>query len=166
MKNGRWETIVTPLLALFLMAAVALLVFAPFWFGPKESPRQRSERKLFVRQVDEIQRGKSTQLWFYETEGVDAYLNQAAALPAMKSLELDRTDITDAGVQSLSRAAGLQELNIRGGRITAQGIEQLALCKNLEHLELAGVPITAGGIGKLSRLPKLRTFIVNDKRIK
>ena len=46
MKNGRWEAMATPLLALFLMAAVALLLFGPFWFGPKESPRHRSDRKL------------------------------------------------------------------------------------------------------------------------
>jgi hypothetical protein len=166
MTNGRWEAMSTPLLAVMLFAGVILLLFVVAWNQPEQSPREQSERRLFQGQVEEIQRGKSTVLWFYETQGVDAYLEQAASLPALETLDLDRTDVTDAGLQQLGRLPRLHKLAIRGGRITAQGVECLATCTSLQELELRGIPITKEGIDKLSRLPKLQTFVVDDKRIK
>ena len=164
MKDGPWKALAASVLVVSLLALAFLWFTGPF--RPDENARKRGERTLFLGQVDEIEHGRSTELWFYETQGVDAYLDQAATLRALKSLDLNRTDITDAGIQSVSRMAGLQELNVCGGRITAQGIEQLALCTNLESLDLAGIPTTVKGIDKLARLPKLRTLIVDGKRIK
>jgi len=103
-------------------------------------------------QIEEIQNGKSSQLMLYDTRNTDAYLAEIDSLAGLQDLHLDRTDVTDDGINNLAKLPGLELLSITGGRITNNAIICLSSAPKLRRLELYDTLISDEGISELSQI--------------
>jgi hypothetical protein len=72
-------------------------------------------------------------------------------LPSLKLLYLDKTNVTDAGLEHLKGAINLRELGLGDVPITDAGIEHLKGLKNLVKLSLKGTRVTATGAAEIQR---------------
>jgi len=77
-------------------------------------------------------------------------------LPAMVSLDVSHTAITDSGVKQLSNAANLKSLRLAQTTVSDAALETLARLSKLESLNLYGTKVTGPGISKLGALQGLR----------
>ena len=66
----------------------------------------------------------------------DTNLAAIAGLPFITRLFLDKTGVTDKGLQQLKNCLQLQYLNLVGTKVTTKGLTQLAGLKNLQQLYL------------------------------
>src|SRR5262249_1225939 len=64
------------------------------------------------------------------------------SLAGLKSLDLTRTAVTDAGVQHLAAFSSLRELDLSETKVTAAG---LVVLERLSSLEFLGLPRTSVG---------------------
>lgn len=82
-------------------------------------------------------------------------------LPALETLYLSHSDLTDEGLAGLGRSETLKELHLyANSKITNKGLENLARGKKLEYIEVTQCPgITPIGILALEKaLPKCKVF--------
>jgi hypothetical protein len=61
-------------------------------------------------------------------------------------VDLDRTQVTDAGLKMLAGLKQLQKLNLDHTRVTDTGLKELAGLKHLEVLVLSGTKVTDAGL--------------------
>ena len=74
----------------------------------------------------------------------------------MEFLRLERTRITDAGLESFKGLARLQRLYLDDTGITDAGLEHLKGLTELQHLSLSGTQVTDAGVRRLQQaLPNL-----------
>jgi hypothetical protein len=83
-----------------------------------------------------------------------------SGLRFLKTLHLDRADVSDANVAALASLAQLEQLSLTYTRIGDAGLSQLGRLANLKTLYLTGVPVSDKSIGLLAQLPSLRTLYV------
>ena len=88
--------------------------------------------------------------------GDDDLAKLAPVVPALVSLDLSASTITDQGAGLLAQAGELRTLRLSETALTDAGLETLAKLPNLESLNLYGTKVTNQGILKLAALPKLR----------
>jgi len=88
--------------------------------------------------------------------GDDDLAKLQAVVPALVSLDLSASTITDEGAKLLAQAAELRTLRLSETALTDAGLETLAKLPNLESLNLYGTKVSNQGILKLAALPKLR----------
>ena len=108
--------------------------------------------------------------WFHPVERVyvravpltDEQLGELVdALPALKQLDLSRTQVTDAGLVHLSRLKNLEQLWLSGTSVTDAGLLHLSGLKNLKIVETRNMGVTAEGATRLkSELPNLTRVIL------
>lgn len=81
---------------------------------------------------------KKQLIWLKLSNAPVADTNLAAItrLPNVTRLFLDKTRVTDKGLQQLKNCLQLQYLNLVGTKVTAKGLSQLAGLKNLQQLYL------------------------------
>lgn len=77
-------------------------------------------------------------------------------LPAMVSLDMSHTSVTDEGVKALASAAKLKSLRLAETKVTDAALETLSKLPELESLNLYGTQVTNQGVLKLSNLQGLR----------
>jgi hypothetical protein len=80
---------------------------------------------------------------------VDEVLEQVGMLTTLVTLNLEYTEITDAG---LAHLAGLEHLNtliLRGAEITDKGLAHLETLKTLTVLDIEFAPVTEQGVARL-----------------
>jgi hypothetical protein len=162
-RRDRWEILATPLLALILGAAGAVL-FVGQCARVSQMPdaRQAYETRRVHEQIEEIRRGESSTFSLYDTRGSDTYLAQLDSLPGLQSLDFHLTDVTDAGIEKLAKLPNLKSVSIHGGRITDKALEHLSRIATLENIELSRTGVTAHGIRDLGRLPHLRHLKLDE----
>jgi uncharacterized membrane protein len=78
--------------------------------------------------------------------------------PALHSLDLGETAVTDAGLASLTEMRALRRLHLDRTGITDAGLAHLAGLTSLESLNLHGTAITDAGLEHLHRLTRLRAL--------
>ena len=67
-------------------------------------------------------------------------------------LDLDRSDITDAGLTGVSEMASLKKLHLAGANVTDTGLQHLGRLTGLESLGLRDTKVTDAGLKHLGRL--------------
>lgn len=89
------------------------------------------------------------------TQVTDAGLAKVAAFKNLKELRLDNTGITDAGLDHLKGLSNLEYLNVYGSKITDAGLQKLAGLANLKALYVWQTGVTKAGVAQLrGKLPK------------
>ena len=70
-----------------------------------------------------------------------------AKLQKCMELHLVNTQVTDAGVQALSRCEHLQKIELRNTQVADTGVRSLAVrCNNLKHIDLNGTQVTVNAM--------------------
>lgn len=75
-------------------------------------------------------------------------------------LDLQRTEITDTGVQTLSALTSLETLKLAGTRINGSGLIYLATMNRLKHLDLSETQLEPDHLQALTTLPSLQTVLL------
>ncbi len=89
------------------------------------------------------------------TQVTDAGLAKVAKMSALKELRLDNTGIGDAGLVHLTGLKNLEYLNVYGSKVTDGGIQKLAGLSNLKALYVWQTGVTKAGVAQLKgKLPK------------
>jgi Planctomycete cytochrome C/Leucine rich repeat len=79
-------------------------------------------------------------------------------------LDLGRTAITDAGLQTVAKLPRLAQLDLRQTKITDAGLESLTGLKHLQTLNLVGTAVTDAGLKQLAAIKSLKSvYLWNSK---
>ena len=79
----------------------------------------------------------------------DAGLAQLVDLPELESLSLQHTPVTDAGLANLARLPRLQMLYLAGSSVTPAGLAGLATCQPLRYVQLDAAQADAAVLARL-----------------
>lgn len=96
---------------------------------------------------------------------------RAADLPSLgglrflRTLYLDRAEVTDANIVVVARMAELQELSLTYTSLTDDGLAAVAKLPKLRSLHMTGVPITDDSVDSLARTATLEAIYVRWTRI-
>jgi uncharacterized membrane protein len=86
-------------------------------------------------------------------------------LPAMVSLDLSHTRVTDSGVRLLAGATALKSLRLAKTEITDASLPLLVNFPQLESLNLYGTQVTNEGILQLASLPGLKKLYLWQSKV-
>ena len=80
-------------------------------------------------------------------------------MPNLRAVALGFTDITDAGLKSISPLKDLEELRLQRTKVTDAGVKGLAQFKKLTYLDLAHTRVTTNAMTELqTALPECMIF--------
>jgi Leucine Rich repeat len=96
------------------------------------------------------------------TEISDAGLDHLPCLRRLKNLSLAGTRIGDRSIDVISRYSSLRYLNLSGTRISNRALELLADLNGLEILDVSHTAIDARGLARLRTIPKLTFLRLDD----
>lgn len=96
-----------------------------------------------------------------DTPFSDTDLALVGRLERIGKLTVNRTRITDAGLQMLSRHPGLTHLDLSSNQLTDEVLRHIGHLKNLEVLNLSNTQITGTGLRHLEDLDRLRELRLN-----
>jgi hypothetical protein len=71
------------------------------------------------------------------------------ALHELSTLNLEKTQVTDAGMKEVAKFKQLEKLYLRDTNVTDEGLIELANLNQLEFLGLKGTKVTKAGITQL-----------------
>ena len=80
---------------------------------------------------------------------VDEVLEQIGAMKTLVTLNLEYTEITDAGLAYLAGLDNIKKLVLRGTEITDTGLATLEPLTTLTELDLEYAPVSDEGVGRL-----------------
>ena len=104
-------------------------------------------------------------LFLSRTPGLgDAALDHVCGLWALKSLTLDHTSVSDAGLPALGRLHALQDLDLAHSRVAAD-LSPLAGLRALRRVDLAHTLVDDEAVRGLAVLPRLEELIVRGTRV-
>ena len=98
-----------------------------------------------------------------QAEGKDG--SRPMAAEEVVSLELEQTDVTDAGLKELSGLINLEKLDLNQVKVTNAGIKELAPFKKLRELNLWGTKVTDAGLKGLSNHKKLTLLQLDREKV-
>jgi hypothetical protein len=113
-----------------------------------------------LRQITDRSRVRS--LVLDGTRITDAGLEHVRGMANLETLCLGATEITDAGVQSLDDLQALQFLDLRRTRVTNASIPSLSRLRRLGLLNLSETNVDGAGLIPLQDLEHLETILLND----
>ena len=102
--------------------------------------------------------GSVGRVYLQRTKVTDTGLEHLKGLSQLQSLMLDNTHVTDAGLKNLEGLSQLQSLGLDGTNVTDAGLENLKGLSQLQYLDLGGAPVTDAGLEHLKGLAKLQTL--------
>jgi uncharacterized protein (TIGR02996 family) len=94
--------------------------------------------------------------------GSEESLRKIARLCTLRSLHIEASRLTDAGLAILSPLTELRVLNLRETRITDEGLAALSGLLKLQFLWLNWIPLTGSGLRHLRNLSALEELFLND----
>lgn len=99
------------------------------------------------------------------------WLKKIGELTSLKSLHIDKTNISDKGVQYLESLKNLRHLNLRGVNITDSSLEVISKLASLEALWLNDTKIEGKKLNLLSNCKNLNELFlgktyISDKTLK
>lgn len=98
-------------------------------------------------------------------DGDQTLVTIASGLPALKSLQLNGTTITERGLLQLKRLDQLHDLDLSGTQIEAKGLRHLAHLSTLEILDLTDTDVDDAGLKYLALIKSLKTCHLAHTRI-
>lgn len=75
-------------------------------------------------------------------------------------VDLSRSQITDAGLDTLAKMTNLERLHLENTKVTDAGLAKLGALPNLEYLNIYGTKTTDAGIAKLASAKDLKKLFV------
>jgi Leucine-rich repeat (LRR) protein len=90
-----------------------------------------------------------------------ARLSRLKSVASLRGLELNGTQITDAGLAHL-RELNLHSLNLSGTNITDAGLVYLKGLDDLQSVDLSGTRVTGTGLEQLKDMPRLQKLSLKD----
>jgi uncharacterized membrane protein len=97
--------------------------------------------------------------------GDDDLAKLQAVMPAMVSLDLSSSTVTDSSAKIIANAAELKSLRLSETAITDASLEALAKLPKLESLNLYGTQVTNEGILKLAELKNLKKLYLWQTKV-
>lgn len=97
--------------------------------------------------------------------GDDDLAKLEPVMPAMVSLDLSSSTVTDNAAKLIANAAELRSLRLSETAITDASLEALAKLPKLESLNLYGTQVTNEGILKLATLPNLKKLYLWQTKV-
>ena len=96
---------------------------------------------------------------------IDEYLEMMVTqVRSINMLDLDETDITNDGIEHLTKLDFIRELRLKGIReINDDCIIHLNKIKGLKLLHIRGTAVTLDGVLKLDALQELKQLFISDK---
>ncbi|MBA3481520.1 MAG: hypothetical protein H0T51_06870 [Pirellulales bacterium] len=88
-----------------------------------------------------------------------------AGLRYLKTLYLDRAEVTDENIAALARMSELEELSLTYTSISDEGLARIAALPSLRTLHLTGIPITDASLGSLAHAPWLREIYIRWTKV-
>ena len=82
--------------------------------------------------------------------------------PRLVTLNLARTEITDAGIDQIKPFKQIRRLHLENTQITDAGLAHLSELTNLEYLNLFGTNVTVSGLQSLKGLKNLRNLFLGE----
>jgi len=76
--------------------------------------------------------------------------------PFIVEAELGRTEVTDAGVETLGQYKNLRALHLEGTAVTGRTLDKLSSLSQLSYLNLSGTRVTSVAVAPLKGKPSLR----------
>ena len=174
------------------MLLVALLLCAGLgWFAPKarKAARQRALVKAVREQGGSVEYYSTNYTdenlpppdWLRDVLGDDFY-DRLSAVTLSKGVEtdsvlaplsfsqvwdlqLDNSDITDAGLKCLKELPDLRDLDLRGTRVTDDGLENLKGLRLLSNIVLDDTSVTDAGLEHLKSLNHLWALSLKNTKI-
>ena len=83
----------------------------------------------------------------------------------LNNLILTDTEVSDAGLENISRLKHLFELHLDGTKVGDEGLDQIALLPDLHSLWLDGTVVSDDGLAALSNSHRLRTLSLKRTKI-
>lgn len=119
---------------------------------------ERKEERRGLKRVEELPQGPFS-LRGIDLSGLSAVgddlLVPLEGLPALESLFLAQTGVSDAGLARLAACKQLTELSLSHTAVTSAGLSHLTALPRLSRLYLAGTALGPGGLRPLGDLPGL-----------
>ena len=78
----------------------------------------------------------------------------------LMALDLQRTEITDAGLETIAELTSLEALNLAGTAIRGGGLVHLATLNRLQHLDLSGTEVEPAALQALGSLSSLQSLVI------
>ncbi|MCW1921153.1 hypothetical protein OKA05_01220 [Luteolibacter arcticus] len=97
--------------------------------------------------------------------GDDDLAKLQSVMPAMVSLDLSSSTVTDNGAKILANAAELKSLRLSETTVTDAALEALVKLPKLESLNLYGTQVTNEGILKLAELKNLKKLYLWQTKV-
>jgi uncharacterized membrane protein len=85
--------------------------------------------------------------------------------PRVKSLNLARTPISDAGIAVLSACTNIETLHLEGTKVTDASMEAIAKLPRLAYLNLNGTAVTDAGVARIAACKSLKNLYVADTTV-
>lgn len=95
----------------------------------------------------------------------DEQMEALESLPHLTYLELDYTNITDAGAVHIRFCQKLRILSFREVSITDESVGTIASLDELQELDLWGTEVTDKGVTMLAQLPKLEALWLHQTAV-
>ena len=122
--------------------------------------------KTFGAKIEQDEDGSVRKVDLKEIRIVDDNLDLLAPFTKLEELRLEKTGITDAGLEKLKQLKTLKVLNLgECVLITDAGLAHLGDLAELTKCDLYGTPITDAGLGHLSGLSKLERIWVGGTQV-
>lgn len=86
-------------------------------------------------------------------------------LPAIRTLWMENSHLTDAGIEPLPRGIRLTDLSIAGSKMTDAGLDHLASLTSLWRLRLDRSAITDAGLAHLKSLKSLESLSLTETKL-
>ncbi len=99
------------------------------------------------------------------TQVTDAGLAQLQRLTGLHSLNLSDTEVTDAGMAHLQGLSGLEGLSLINTKVTDVGLAHLQGLTGLQVLRLDKTQITDAGLAHLQKLTRLQGLTLTNTQI-
>ncbi len=116
---------------------------------PRLDPMTRLQRLDAVLENDE--HGKLLSITASGPLVVDDILAEIAAITSLATLNIEYSEITDAGLAHLQTLSRLETLVLRGTEITDEGLAHLEQLTTLTTLDVEFAPVSAEGVARLQK---------------
>lgn len=136
----------------------------PVESAPTPTTKYTLDADRFTALIKEVREEGLEVVHVYDFKVNDQLCEQLSALSSVRTLILDRGDVTDAAMPVIGSLPNLQHLRLRLSPISDRGLEALAECDSLWRLNLPHSRVTAKGLRSLQSLPRLRQLRLGTTR--